>query len=60
MVRPGITGWAQVHQGHVHDLESVTEKLQYDFYYIKYFSWWLDALIVLRTLRTVIIGNGAR
>jgi lipopolysaccharide/colanic/teichoic acid biosynthesis glycosyltransferase len=60
MVRPGITGWAQVHQGHVHDLASVTEKLQYDFYYIKHFSWWLDALIVLRTLRTVIVGNGAR
>ena len=60
MVRPGITGWAQVHQGHVHDLDSVTEKLQYDFYYIKHFSWWLDALIVLRTLRTVIVGNGAR
>ncbi|TCJ39559.1 sugar transferase [Parafrankia sp. BMG5.11] len=60
MVRPGITGWAQVHQGHVHDLSGVTEKLQYDFYYIKYLSWWLDALIVLRTLKTVIVGNGAR
>lgn len=60
MVRPGVTGWAQVHQGHVHGLHEVTEKLQYDFYYIKYFSWWLDALIVLRTARTLLIGNGAR
>lgn len=60
MVRPGITGWAQVHQGHVHDLASVREKLEYDFYYIKYFSVWLDLLIVLRTGRTLLVGNGAR
>lgn len=60
MVPPGITGWAQVHQGHVHGIDEVTEKLQYDFYYIKYFSWWLDVLIVLRTVRTLLIGNGVR
>ena len=60
MVRPGITGWAQVHQGHVHDVDAVRRKLQYDFYYIKYFSAWLDCLIVLRTFRTLIFGNGAR
>lgn len=60
LVRPGITGWAQVHQGHVHGIDDVKEKLQYDFYYIKNFSWWLDALIVLRTVRTLVFGNGAR
>jgi len=60
IVRPGITGWAQVRQGHVADVADVTSKLQYDFYYIKYFSPWLDVLIVLRTLRTIFTGFGAR
>jgi lipopolysaccharide/colanic/teichoic acid biosynthesis glycosyltransferase len=60
IVRPGITGWAQVHQGHVHDVNAVVEKLQFDFYYIKYFSAWLDLLIVLRTVRTLLVGNGAK
>jgi lipopolysaccharide/colanic/teichoic acid biosynthesis glycosyltransferase len=49
VVKPGISGWAQVNQGHVAD---VHRKLQYDFYYIKYFSPWLDLLIFLRTIRT--------
>lgn len=60
IVRPGITGWAQVNQGHVADVADVLWKLQYDFYYIKYFSPWLDILIVLRTLRTMLTGFGAR
>src|SRR6201991_52914 len=54
IVRPGITGWAQVNQGHVADVADVLWKLQYDFYYIKYFSPWLDMLIVLRTIRTML------
>jgi lipopolysaccharide/colanic/teichoic acid biosynthesis glycosyltransferase len=60
IVRPGITGWAQVKQGHVADVEDVLWKLQYDFYYIKNFSFWLDLLIVARTIRTVLSGFGAR
>lgn len=60
IVRPGISGWAQVNQGHVHKVEDVSAKLQYDFYYIKNFSPWLDALIVLRTIKTVFTGFGAR
>jgi lipopolysaccharide/colanic/teichoic acid biosynthesis glycosyltransferase len=60
IVRPGITGWAQVNQGHVADLASVFEKLHYDFYYIKNFSAWLDLLIVARTMVTVLSGRGAR
>lgn len=42
VVKPGISGWAQVNQGHVADVDEVHRKLQYDFYYIKYFSHWLD------------------
>lgn len=60
IVRPGITGWAQVNQGHVASVDDVQEKLHYDFYYIKYFSPWLDILIALRTIRIMISGHGAR
>jgi lipopolysaccharide/colanic/teichoic acid biosynthesis glycosyltransferase len=60
IVRPGITGWAQVRQGHVADVGDVLWKLQYDFYYIKNFSFWLDLLIIAGTVRTVLGGYGAR
>lgn len=60
IVRPGITGWAQVNQGHVADLESVDEKLQYDFFYIKNYSAWLDLLVLYRTLVIVWSGFGAK
>ncbi|TIM24040.1 MAG: polyprenyl glycosylphosphotransferase [Mesorhizobium sp.] len=60
IVRPGITGWAQVNQGHVAAVDDVLEKLHYDFYYIKNFSPWLDMLIVFRTVRTMLTGFGAR
>ncbi|MDB5679106.1 MAG: sugar transferase [Sphingomonas bacterium] len=60
IVRPGISGWAQVNQGHVADLASVHSKLNYDFYYIKNFSGWLDLLILLRTVGTVVSGFGAK
>lgn len=60
IVRPGLTGWAQVNQGHVADLSSIDYKLQYDFYYVKYFSAWLDMLIVLRTIRTILTGFGSK
>ena len=60
IVRPGISGWAQVNQGHVAGLDEVHIKLHYDFFYIKNFSAWLDILIVLRTIATVLNGFGAR
>ncbi|MDY1008814.1 sugar transferase [Sphingomonas sp. CFBP9019] len=60
IIRPGISGWAQVQQGHVTDLSAVSEKLAYDFYYVKYFSAWLDMVIAFRTIPTMIGGFGAR
>ena len=60
IVRPGITGWAQVQQGYAPQVKAVTDKLTYDFFYIKNFSPWLDLLIVARTIRTVLTGFGAR
>ena len=60
IVRPGITGWAQVKQGHVAEVDEVLGKLHYDFYYIKNFSFWLDMLIVAGTIKTIVSGFGAR
>ena len=60
IVRPGITGWAQVNQGHVAELDDVHVKLHYDFYYIKFFSSWLDLLIALRTVGIMLTGFGAK
>lgn len=60
IVRPGISGWAQVMQGHVAAPDEVLEKLHYDFYYIKNFSPWLDILIALKTIRTVLTGAGSK
>jgi lipopolysaccharide/colanic/teichoic acid biosynthesis glycosyltransferase len=60
IVRPGITGWAQVNQGHVAEVDEVHEKLHYDFYYIKNLSPWLDVVIVMRTIRIMLTGFGAR
>jgi lipopolysaccharide/colanic/teichoic acid biosynthesis glycosyltransferase len=60
VVKPGISGWAQVNQGHVAEVDEVHRKLQYDFYYIKYFSPWLDLLIFMRTIKTMLTGSGAR
>jgi exopolysaccharide biosynthesis polyprenyl glycosylphosphotransferase len=60
MVRPGISGWAQVMHGYSADIDSTRIKLEYDFYYIKNFSLWLDLLIVLKTIKTMLTGFGAR
>lgn len=60
IVKPGITGWAQVNQGHVSEVNDVLWKLQYEFFYIKNFSPWLDGLIMFRTLKILITGFGSR
>lgn len=60
IVRPGIAGWAQVTQGYVADAESTRHKLEYDLYYIKHQSFWLDLLIVFKTAKTIVTGFGAR
>jgi lipopolysaccharide/colanic/teichoic acid biosynthesis glycosyltransferase len=59
-VRPGISGWAQVMQGNVAKIDAATVKLQFDFYYIKHFSPWLDLLIVVKTIQTVLTGFGSK
>jgi UDP-GalNAc:undecaprenyl-phosphate GalNAc-1-phosphate transferase len=59
IIRPGITGWAQVAQGYATDTQSTWKKVEHDFYYIKHLSPSLDALILIRTIKTVITGFGA-
>lgn len=60
IVRPGITGWAQVNQGHVAGISEVHDKLRFDFYYIKNFSMWIDLIILFKTVMVVIRGSGAK
>lgn len=60
MVKPGITGWAQTVQGYADDTDSTREKLAHDLYYIKHLSFWLDMNIVLKTIRTMLTGFGAK
>jgi lipopolysaccharide/colanic/teichoic acid biosynthesis glycosyltransferase len=60
IVRPGISGWAQVNQGNVSAIDAIRQKLEYDFFYIKHFSFWLDAIIFVKTLRTLVLRFGSR
>jgi len=60
VVRPGITGWAQVQYKYGNTLEDAREKLQYDLFYIKNASVGLDLLILFQTIKIVLLGRGAR
>jgi len=60
LVKPGITGWAQVKHEYTATVEGAREKLAYDLFYVKRFSLLLDALIVLMTLRVALLGIGSR
>jgi exopolysaccharide biosynthesis polyprenyl glycosylphosphotransferase len=57
LVRPGLTGWAQVRYQYANDLEEEIEKMRYDLYYIKHRSLWLDLRILLETVRIVLSGR---
>jgi exopolysaccharide biosynthesis polyprenyl glycosylphosphotransferase len=59
VVRPGLTGWAQVCQGYANSLEEETEKMRYDLYYIKHMSAGLDLRILCRTLPMLLSGSGS-
>ena len=60
IVRPGVTGWAQINQGYAHEHDAMRVKLEYDLFYIKHCSLWLDVVIVLRTFAVVFGGAGSR
>ncbi|MEA5571828.1 sugar transferase [Calothrix sp. UHCC 0171] len=58
LVKPGITGWAQVMYPYGASIEDAYEKLSYDLYYIKNYSLWLDLAIAFKTIRVVLLGKG--
>lgn len=58
LVKPGITGWAQVNYPYGESEEDAVAKLQYDLYYIRHYSLKLDAMIVLKTVHTMLFGRG--
>jgi len=60
VVRPGMTGWAQVRYQYGASIEHASEKLEYDLYYIKNRSLFLDLLIIIQTIQVVLFGRGAR
>jgi len=60
LVRPGITGWAQIRYKYGNTIEDAKEKLQYDLFYIKNASIGLDVLIMFQTIKTVLLGRGAQ
>jgi exopolysaccharide biosynthesis polyprenyl glycosylphosphotransferase len=60
IIRPGITGWAQVRYQYGSSLEETKQKLKYDLYYIKHMSLALDCLIVFETVKTILLARGSR
>ena len=60
MVKPGITGWAQINYPYGASIEDARQKLEYDLYYAKNYTPFLDLLILLQTLRVILWNEGAR
>ncbi len=60
LVKPGITGWAQVRRGYTADAEGTADKLSYDLWYLRHRSVLLDLAICVKTFSTLVSGSGAR
>ncbi len=60
LIRPGVTGWAQVNYGYADDEADTVEKLTYDLYYVKHMSVWLDLDVLGKSIWTVLSGFGAQ
>jgi sugar transferase (PEP-CTERM system associated) len=60
VIKPGVTGWAQVRYSYGASVEDAIEKMQYDLYYVKNLSLMFDLLIALETIKTVVLRRGAR
>lgn len=58
LVRPGVTGWAQINYPYGASIDDTLRKLEYDLYYIRHFSFVMDAAIVLRTIHLMLFGKG--
>ncbi len=60
IVKPGLSGWAQVTQGYTANTDETQVKIEHDFYYIKNFSFLMDMVVLLKTVNIIIKGTGAR
>ncbi len=60
IIRPGLTGWAQVRYGYGATLEETKHKLEYDLYYVKHMSVGLDLLVIFETVKTILLRRGAQ
>jgi lipopolysaccharide/colanic/teichoic acid biosynthesis glycosyltransferase len=60
LLKPGITGWAQIHLGYTDSVSGARSKLSYDLYYLKHRSLSFDVVILIATLRLLFTGRGAR
>ena len=60
LVKPGLTGWAQIRYPYGASVEDARQKLTYDLYYIKHFSFVLDLFIIIRTIKVAVKGIGSR
>jgi len=60
LIRPGVTGWAQINYGYADDEAETIEKLTFDLYYVKHMSLWLDLRVLGSSLWTILSGFGAR
>jgi len=60
IVRPGVTGWAQVRYHYSASLEDAVQKLQYDLYYVKNHTLFLDIIVLFETVGVVLTGEGAQ
>jgi lipopolysaccharide/colanic/teichoic acid biosynthesis glycosyltransferase len=59
-LKPGITGWAQVRYHYGASIEDAAEKLQYDLYYVKNHTLFLDLVVLFETIAVVLTGKGAQ
>jgi exopolysaccharide biosynthesis polyprenyl glycosylphosphotransferase len=59
MVRPGLTGWAQIRYGYANNLDEETEKMRYDLYCIKNMSLWFDLRVLFETVKIILLGRGS-
>jgi lipopolysaccharide/colanic/teichoic acid biosynthesis glycosyltransferase len=60
LVKPGITGWAQINHKYTETIEDTTTKLEYDLYYVKHLAPTLDAYIIFHTLKVMLLSKGAQ
>ncbi|MGH7822632.1 MAG: exopolysaccharide biosynthesis polyprenyl glycosylphosphotransferase [Candidatus Binatia bacterium] len=59
VIRPGLTGWAQVRSGYANGLDEERKKMCYDLFYLKHLSFWLDVRILIDTLKAVVLAQGS-